>query len=61
MADPATIAHIRAMVLDQQIVKRAELPPDVAGTLVFLVSDESAFITGHRASRIKSGFISPAG
>ena len=46
MADPATIAHIRAMVLDQQIVKRAELPPDVAGTLVFLVSDESVFITG---------------
>ena len=46
MADPATIAHIRAMVLDQQIVKRAELPPDVAGTLVFLVSDDSAFITG---------------
>jgi 3-oxoacyl-[acyl-carrier protein] reductase len=46
MADPATIAHIRAMVLAQQIVKRPELPPDVAGTLVFLVSDDSAFITG---------------
>jgi NAD(P)-dependent dehydrogenase (short-subunit alcohol dehydrogenase family) len=27
-------------------VKRAELPPDVAGTLVFLVSDDSAFVTG---------------
>ena len=46
MADAETVSHIRAAVLEQQIVKRAELPSDLAGALVFLASDESDFITG---------------
>ncbi len=46
MADPETVAHIRAMVLEQQIVKRGEEPKDLAGALVFLASDDSDFISG---------------
>jgi len=46
MADPETVAHIRAGALDRQIIKRSEEPADVAGTVVFLASDDSDFITG---------------
>src|SRR5262249_39985796 len=33
MADAETIAHIRALVLEQQIIKRSEEPADLAGTV----------------------------
>jgi 3-oxoacyl-[acyl-carrier protein] reductase len=46
IADPQTVARIRAWVLEQQIIKRSEEPADLAGTVVFLASDDSDFITG---------------
>jgi 3-oxoacyl-[acyl-carrier protein] reductase len=46
IADPQTVARIRAWVLDQQIIKRSEEPADLAGTVVFLASEDSDFITG---------------
>jgi 3-oxoacyl-[acyl-carrier protein] reductase len=46
LADPETVAHIREWVLDQQIIKRNEEPSDLTGTLVFLASEDSDFITG---------------
>jgi 3-oxoacyl-[acyl-carrier protein] reductase len=33
-------------VLDQQIIKRNEEPADLTGTVVFLASEDSDFITG---------------
>jgi NAD(P)-dependent dehydrogenase (short-subunit alcohol dehydrogenase family) len=46
--DPETIAHIQAgdVLVEQQIIKRNEQPSDLAGTVVFLASDDSDFITG---------------
>jgi len=44
--EPGTTAQIRASVLSQQIIKRSEVPADLVGTVVFLASDESDFITG---------------
>jgi 3-oxoacyl-[acyl-carrier protein] reductase len=46
IADPQTVARIRAWVLEQQIIKRSEEPADLAGTVVFLASEDSDFITG---------------
>jgi NAD(P)-dependent dehydrogenase (short-subunit alcohol dehydrogenase family) len=46
LADPETVARLRAWVVDQQIIKRNEEPADLAGTVVFLASDDSDFITG---------------
>jgi NAD(P)-dependent dehydrogenase (short-subunit alcohol dehydrogenase family) len=46
IADPQTVARIRAWVLDQQIIKRHEEPSDLTGPLVFLASEDSDFITG---------------
>jgi len=46
IADPETVARLRAWVVDQQIVKRIEEPADLAGTVVFLASEDSDFITG---------------
>jgi len=46
IADPETVARIRAWVLDQQIIKRHEEPADLTGTVVFLASEDSDFITG---------------
>lgn len=43
--DPDTIAR-RAAAVDRQIIKRNERPEDLTGTVVFLASDESEFITG---------------
>lgn len=43
---PETVARIRAWGLDQQISKRHEEPADLAGTVVFLASADSDFITG---------------
>jgi NAD(P)-dependent dehydrogenase (short-subunit alcohol dehydrogenase family) len=46
LADPETVARIREWVLDQQIIKRNEEPADLTGTVVFLASEDSDFITG---------------
>jgi NAD(P)-dependent dehydrogenase (short-subunit alcohol dehydrogenase family) len=46
ISDPQTVARIRAWVLEQQIIKRSEEPSDLAGTVVFLASEDSDFITG---------------
>jgi NAD(P)-dependent dehydrogenase (short-subunit alcohol dehydrogenase family) len=46
LADRETVARLRAWVLDQQIIKRSEEPADLAGTVVFLTSADSDFITG---------------
>ena len=45
IADPET-ARLRAWVVDQQIIKRSEEPADLAGTVIFLASEDSDFITG---------------
>ncbi len=46
IADPETVARLRAWVVDQQIIKRSEEPADLAGTVIFLASEDSDFITG---------------
>jgi NAD(P)-dependent dehydrogenase (short-subunit alcohol dehydrogenase family) len=46
LADPETVSRLRAWVVDQQIIKRNEEPSDLAGTVVFLASEDSDFITG---------------
>lgn len=46
LAEPETVARIGAWVLDQQIIKRSEEPADLTGTVVFLASADSDFITG---------------
>jgi NAD(P)-dependent dehydrogenase (short-subunit alcohol dehydrogenase family) len=46
IAAPETVAHLRAWVVDQQIIKRSEEPSDLTGTVVFLASEDSDFITG---------------
>jgi NAD(P)-dependent dehydrogenase (short-subunit alcohol dehydrogenase family) len=46
LADPETIARLKEQILAMQIIKRSEEPTDLAGTVVFLASDDSDFITG---------------
>jgi 3-oxoacyl-[acyl-carrier protein] reductase len=46
MANPETIAYIQSGAVERQIIKRSEVPADLTGTVVFLASDESDFITG---------------
>jgi|SRR5712692_232412 len=46
IADPETVAGFKRQLLDMQIIKRNEEPADLAGTVVFLASDASDFITG---------------
>lgn len=46
IADPETVAGFKRQLLDMQIIKRHEEPADLAGTVVFLASDASDFITG---------------
>jgi 3-oxoacyl-[acyl-carrier protein] reductase len=46
IAEPETVARLRAWVVDQQIIKRVEEPSDLAGTVIFLASEDSDFITG---------------
>jgi NAD(P)-dependent dehydrogenase (short-subunit alcohol dehydrogenase family) len=46
IADPETVTRLRAWVVEQQIIKRIEEPADLAGTVVFLASQDSDFITG---------------
>src|SRR5262252_8971234 len=46
IADPETVARLRAWVVDQQIITRSEEPADLTGTVIFLASADSDFITG---------------
>lgn len=46
MTDSEMVAQIQAAVLEQQIIKRSEVPTDLTGTVLFLASDDSDFITG---------------
>jgi 3-oxoacyl-[acyl-carrier protein] reductase len=46
IADPETIARFKEQILAMQIIKRSEEPADLGGTVVFLASDASDFITG---------------
>ena len=46
IAEPETVARLRAWVVDQQIVKRSQEPSDLVGTVIFLASEDSDFITG---------------
>jgi NAD(P)-dependent dehydrogenase (short-subunit alcohol dehydrogenase family) len=46
IAEPETIAHIQTGAVGRQIIKRNEQPSDLAGTVVFLASDDSDFISG---------------
>ena len=46
IADAETVARLRTWVVDQQIIKRPEEPADLAGTVIFLASQDSDFITG---------------
>jgi 3-oxoacyl-[acyl-carrier protein] reductase len=46
LADAETMGYIQAASLNQQIIKRPEEPTDLTGTLVFLASADSDFITG---------------
>jgi 3-oxoacyl-[acyl-carrier protein] reductase len=46
IADPETVARLKEQIRDTQIIKRSEEPADLAGTVVFLASDDSDFITG---------------
>jgi len=46
IAEPETVARLRAWVVDQQIIKRGQEPADLAGTVIFLASEDSDFITG---------------
>ena len=46
MTEPETVARIQAGILDQQIIKRSAVTADLAGTVLFLASDDSDFITG---------------
>jgi NAD(P)-dependent dehydrogenase (short-subunit alcohol dehydrogenase family) len=46
IAEPETVARLRAWVIDQQIIKRSQEPSDLVGTVIFLASEDSDFITG---------------
>lgn len=46
IADPEMIAGLKEEILKAQIIKRNEQPSDLVGTIVFLASDASDFITG---------------
>ena len=46
LVDPETFAGFKQRVLERQIIKRSEEPSDLTGTVIFLASDDSDFITG---------------
>jgi 3-oxoacyl-[acyl-carrier protein] reductase len=54
MANPETIAQIQSGAVERQIIKQGEVPADLAGTVVFVASDESDFITGQTINVIGS-------
>jgi NAD(P)-dependent dehydrogenase (short-subunit alcohol dehydrogenase family) len=46
IADRETFEQFRQQIVDLQIIKRSQEPPDLVGTIVFLASDASDFISG---------------
>jgi 3-oxoacyl-[acyl-carrier protein] reductase len=46
LVDPETFGGYKQRVLDRQIIKRSEEASDLTGTVTFLASDDSDFITG---------------
>ena len=46
LMDPEGFAGFKQRVLERQIIKRSEEPSDLTGTVLFLASDDSDFITG---------------
>jgi 3-oxoacyl-[acyl-carrier protein] reductase len=46
VTDRETFEQLRHQVVEQQIIKRNEEPSDLVGTIVFLASDASDFISG---------------
>ena len=44
--DPAAYQHNYQMNIDSRVLKRAMMPADLEGALIFLASDDSAFISG---------------
>ncbi len=46
LLDPDTFERYRRQSVKRQIIKRNEEPADVAGTVLFLASDASDFMTG---------------
>ncbi|MGH7961506.1 MAG: SDR family NAD(P)-dependent oxidoreductase [Candidatus Binatia bacterium] len=46
LADPETFAGFKQQIVNMQIIKRSEEATDLTGTVVFLASDDSDFITG---------------
>jgi NAD(P)-dependent dehydrogenase (short-subunit alcohol dehydrogenase family) len=46
LLDPETFERYRRQSIKRQIIKRSEEPADVAGTVIFLASDASDFMTG---------------
>ncbi|OGP66550.1 MAG: dehydrogenase [Deltaproteobacteria bacterium RBG_13_47_9] len=43
---PQDPAEVRKAIVDSRCIKRVETPEDLTGTIVFLASDDSDFITG---------------
>jgi NAD(P)-dependent dehydrogenase (short-subunit alcohol dehydrogenase family) len=46
MTAPEAMSQLQAGIIDQQIIKRSEVPSDLTGTVLFLASEASDFITG---------------
>ena len=46
IADPETVESFKRQIVELQIIKRNEEPEDLTGTVVFLASDASDFVTG---------------
>jgi NAD(P)-dependent dehydrogenase (short-subunit alcohol dehydrogenase family) len=46
LLDPETFERYRRQSVKRQIIKRSEEPADVAGTVLFLASDASDFMSG---------------
>ncbi len=46
IGDRESFAALKQLCVDMQIIKRSEEPSDLVGTVVFLASDDSDFITG---------------
>jgi NAD(P)-dependent dehydrogenase (short-subunit alcohol dehydrogenase family) len=44
--NPTHVAHARDVTLQRRAIKRDAYPPDLVGTLIFLASADSDFITG---------------
>lgn len=46
LVDPETLSGLQQSIVAAQIIKRNAQPADLSGTVVFLASDDSDFITG---------------